>query len=99
MGWVFTREISKYSTGHTIVVEKVLPTVRTAETIKKILESSQKDKAKINADKTFSVLSNPEFLSEGNAIKDLENPDRVLIGGMMKRLLGSWAIYKLGWWK
>lgn len=75
------REISKYSTGHTIVVEKSTLPVRTAETIKKILESSQKDNAKINEDKTFSVLSNPEFLSEGNAIKDLENPDRVLIGG------------------
>ena len=31
--------------------------------------------------KTFSVLFQLEFLAEGTAIKDLENPDRVLIGG------------------
>ena len=31
--------------------------------------------------KSFSILSNPEFLAEGTAINDLENPDRILIGG------------------
>ena len=74
------RQIARYSKSHTIVVEKSTLPVKTAETIKKILSTTQEiDKVKIK--KTFSVLSNPEFLSEGNAIKDLENPDRVLIGG------------------
>ena len=30
---------------------------------------------------SYEVLSNPEFLAEGTAISDLENPDRILIGG------------------
>jgi len=73
------RQIAEYSKGHTIVVEKSTLPVKTAETIKKILLSSQDLNCKDR--KTFSVLSNPEFLSEGNAINDLQNPDRVLIGG------------------
>ncbi len=75
------RQIAEYAKGHTIVVEKSTLPVRTAETIKKILQSSYKDINEENSSKTFSVLSNPEFLSEGNAINDLQNPDRVLIGG------------------
>ena len=74
------RTISLYAKGRTIVVEKSTLPVRTAETIKNILASSI-NTSKNNEDKTFFVLSNPEFLSEGKAIDDLNNPDRVLIGG------------------
>ncbi len=75
------RQVAKYSSGHTIVVEKSTLPVRTAEAIITILESSKKSNAQKAQKTTFDVLSNPEFLSEGTAIKDLENPDRVLIGG------------------
>ncbi len=72
------RQVAKYAEGHTIVVEKSTVPVRTAELIETILKSSERKNEK---DKTFSIISSPEFLAEGNAISDLENPDRVLIGG------------------
>ena len=72
-----SREIAEYAQGETIVVEKSTLPVKTAQTIKSILDESQS----INKDKKFTVLSNPEFLAEGSAIADLEFPDRVLIGG------------------
>ena len=75
------RKVAKFSRGHTIVVEKSTLPVRTAETIKLILEASKKSNAEKDTQRTFDVLSNPEFLSEGTAINDLMNPDRVLIGG------------------
>ncbi len=56
--------------------ESTLP-VRTAAAIKTILEAASDGEDQ----RTFSVLSNPEFLAEGTAIRDLEAPDRVLIGG------------------
>ena len=74
------RKIAKYAKGKTIIVEKSTVPVRTAETIKIIL-GSQVDEFSENSQKTFSVLSNPEFLAEGTAINDLNFPDRILIGG------------------
>ncbi len=68
------RQVADAAEGHTIVVEKSTIPVRTAETVKTILEFNNKDNS-------FSVLSNPEFLAEGTAINDLQNPDRILIGG------------------
>ena len=73
------REISKHARGHTIVVEKSTVPVRTAEVIKNILYTSGDEG--LQGKKSFSILSNPEFLAEGSAINDLLNPDRVLIGG------------------
>ena len=73
------RQVAKSSKGHTIVVEKSTIPVKTAETIKLILKSTEESEdIKL---KSFSILSNPEFLAEGTAINDLENPDRILIGG------------------
>ena len=71
------REVAQAATGHTIVVEKSTLPVRTAAAIKTILEAASDG----DDQRTFSVLSNPEFLAEGTAIRDLEFPDRVLIGG------------------
>ncbi len=72
------RQVAAAATGHTIVVEKSTLPVRTAEAVKAILDAAQGEGA---GGKSFSVLSNPEFLAEGTAIADLERPDRVLIGG------------------
>ena len=75
------RQVAEFAKGHTIVVEKSTLPVRTAEVIKSILFASYNSNGNKEINKTFDVLSNPEFLSEGTAIKDLEIPDRVLIGG------------------
>ena len=65
------RQISKYAKGHTIVVEKSTLPVRTGEVIRDILESHQSFPSSEN-NPTFDILSNPEFLAEGTAIKDLK---------------------------
>ena len=76
------RQIAEYAEGHTIVIEKSTLPVKTAQAIKKILqEVKQNFTSKIKIEKSFAILSNPEFLAEGTAISDLKNPDRVLIGG------------------
>ncbi len=67
------RQILEHSDSSKIIVEKSTLPVKTAQAMERILNT---DKNGIR----FEVLSNPEFLAEGTAIQDLENPDRVLIG-------------------
>jgi UDPglucose 6-dehydrogenase len=68
------RQILENSTSSKIVVEKSTLPVRTAQAMERILDSNDKGL-------DFDVVSSPEFLAEGTAIRDMENPDRVLIGG------------------
>ena len=68
------KQIAEVSKSNKIIVEKSTVPVRTSEKIKEILMSN-------NIDVDFQILSNPEFLAEGTAMRDLEIPDRVLIGG------------------
>ncbi len=68
------KQIAEASKSNKIIVEKSTVPVRTSEKIKEILMSN-------NLDVDFQILSNPEFLAEGTAMRDLEIPDRVLIGG------------------
>lgn len=67
------RRILEASTSSKIVIEKSTLPVRTAEALDRILNNNSKG---IH----FDILSNPEFLAEGTAVRDLHNPDRVLIG-------------------
>ncbi|MCX5830774.1 MAG: nucleotide sugar dehydrogenase [Deltaproteobacteria bacterium] len=67
------RLILEHSQSSKIVVEKSTLPVKTAQAMEIILKSAPEHLK-------FEVLSNPEFLAEGTAIKDLEQPDRILIG-------------------
>ncbi len=68
------RQILAHATRDKIVVEKSTLPVRTAQAMERILNGNAKGLR-------FDVVSNPEFLAEGTAVKDLEDPDRILIGG------------------
>jgi UDPglucose 6-dehydrogenase len=67
------REILRESTSPKIVIEKSTVPVKTAQTMENILNANGR---KFH----FEVISNPEFLAEGSAVKDLLEPDRILIG-------------------
>ncbi len=84
------RQIAKVAKDDKIVVEKSTLPVRTAETLKSILHNTGNG---VN----FHILSNPEFLAEGTAVQDLENPDRVLIGGENEEAIQSLVKIYASW--
>lgn len=67
------RQIRECAESPKIIVEKSTLPVKTAQAMQRILTAGDRGNL-------FEVLSNPEFLAEGTAIRDLEAPDRVLIG-------------------
>ena len=72
------KEIGKFIKSFKIIVTKSTVPVTTGDRIEKILLKNAKRK-------NFSVISNPEFLREGDAINDFFFPDRIVIGTSDKR--------------
>lgn len=79
------RQIAEVATNDKIVIEKSTLPVRTAQAIRSILDN-------VGNGVNFQILSNPEFLAEGTAIEDLQNADRILIGGDYSTHEGQAAI-------
>jgi UDPglucose 6-dehydrogenase len=72
------KQIKKFINKYKIVITKSTVPVTTGDKIEKIFKSKIKKKL-------VDVVSNPEFLREGEAIKDFTSPDRVVIGTNSKR--------------
>ena len=71
------RTIGRHIRKHVLVVTKSTVPVGTAKKVKAVIEEELRKRGeKIDCD----VASNPEFLKEGNAIKDFMTPDRVVVG-------------------
>ncbi len=66
-----TKEILKYTKKKKILVTKSTVPIGTGDEIEKILKKKKR---------LFTVISNPEFLREGEAIRDFRFPDRIVIG-------------------
>ena len=76
------KEISESLQDESIIIVKSTVPVGTCDKIEEII-------SKKNPTKKFEVISNPEFLREGSAISDFENPDRIVVGTSSKKAIKS----------
>ena len=66
------KEIIKVSKGKKVIVTKSTVPVGTGDEIEKLFKKNKR--------KSFDIISNPEFLREGEAIRDFRYPDRIVVG-------------------
>lgn len=71
------REIGQNLDHHAVIINKSTVPVGTAEKVDAVI---REELAKRGVDIEFDVVSNPEFLKEGVAIKDFMQPDRIIVG-------------------
>jgi len=71
------QSIGENMNHHLVVVDKSTVPIGTADKVKETIQLALDNR---NSDLTFDVVSNPEFLKEGAAIKDFMHPDRVVVG-------------------
>lgn len=71
------KSIGEHITCHTFVIDKSTVPVGTAEKVRIAIQVAL---TKRDSPLTFDVISNPEFLKEGNAVEDFMKPDRIIVG-------------------
>ena len=72
-------EVSKYINRFKIIVTKSTVPVTTGDKIEKLILNKKRKKL-------FEVVSNPEFLREGEAVRDFRFPDRIIVGSNNKKV-------------
>ena len=72
------REIAAALDGFTVVVTKSTVPVGTGDEVERIIRETRPEAE-------FAVVSNPEFLREGAAIRDFKLPDRIVVGSERRR--------------
>ena len=73
-------EVSKYINRFKIIVTKSTVPVTTGDKIEKLISNKKRKKL-------FEVVSNPEFLREGEAVRDFRFPDRIIVGSNNKKVI------------
>jgi len=79
------KSISKYIKSYKIIVNKSTVPVTSGDQIEKIIAKKVKKSL-------FDVISNPEFLREGEAIRDFKFPDRIVVGSDNKKVFISFSL-------